>query len=281
MTRFSWPHSNDYPVTLKHQRTTLHLQKELPTLTRQALKRMIDLTPDAKRVSAPLECASSRLFTKRERLDSFRQKWRVQHGTRKRNGMFDWSLEELVNTCEANRRGARVPGLVGFGYSRSKVGLIDDVFLITHRLDGYLDGYNWILAHPQAVNQLLDATFELLHALHAQGITHMDLWAANVMLPEQVGKPAMAIDLENSFSVPTAFFSETLAFQFGFFYYRHIYRFITEIDYDAKVKQAVERYFPQIREADFKRVYEIAKHQDIGRLKRRDIFLEGKIESLW
>ncbi|MBF8669029.1 hypothetical protein IR012_01575 [Pseudomonas putida] len=270
---------DEYPHTLRYRDTTLHLQGPIAPHTRQALEQLIEQSASAKRVSAPLACVQSQLFTKREKLDSLKKKLRMQRGRPKRNGMYDWSLEELINTREASRRGARVPRLVGYGYSRSRFGLMQDFFLITELLSGHEDGLARIRRAPEAVPQVIEAAFELLHALHCRGITHMDLWAANVMLPQQ-GK-AQAIDLENSFSEPSNFFSETLGFQFGFFYYREIYRYITEADYDAAVECALAEYFPDVQRAAFNRVYALAKHEEIGRLKRREIFTRGVLESRW
>ncbi|MFG0826840.1 lipopolysaccharide kinase InaA family protein [Pseudomonas sp. CJQ_7] len=270
---------DEYPHTLRYRDTTLHLRAPIAAHTRQAFERLIDQSANARRVSAPLGCARSKLFTKREKLDSLRKKWRMQRGSPRRNGLYDWSLEELINTREANRRGARVPDLVGYGYTRSRFGLMQDFFLVTEQLTGHVDGLTVLRESAEAVYRVIAASFELLHALHCSGITHMDLWAANVMLPLQ-GK-AQAIDLENSFAEPTAFFSETLGFQFGFFYYREIYRYITEADYDAAVECALAEYFPDVQRAAFNRVYALAKHEEIGRLERRDIFTSGVLESRW
>lgn len=266
---------NEYPYTLQHLDTTLHFQAPIAPHTRQAFETLIEQTPAAKRVSAPLACATSKLFTKRERLDSLRKKWRVQRGNPKRNGMYDWSVEELINTREAAIRGAPVPKLQGFGYRRSKFGLIQDVFLITELLANHVDGLTMVREEPQAVQRVIEATFELLHTLHRQGITHMDLWAANVMLPKQ--GPAQAIDLENSFSEPSEYPAQTLGFQFGFLYRREIYRYITEADYDAAVARALSKYFPEVQCADFGGIYKRAKHEDIGRLERREIFSHGSL----
>ena len=270
---------NEYPHTLRHRDTTLHLQAPIAPHTRQAFERLIEQSASAKRVSAPLACSRSMLFTKREKLDTLKKKLRMQRGRPKRNGMYDWSLEELINTREAARRGARVPKLVGYGYSRSRLGLMQDFFLITELLSGHEDGLAKVRKKPEAVHRVIAAAFELLHALHCQGVTHMDLWAANVMLPEE--GQAQAIDLENSVSGPTAYPSETLGFQFGFFYYREIYRYITEADYDAAVECALAEYFPDVQRAAFNRVYALAKHEEIGRLERREIFTSGVLESRW
>lgn len=274
----SW--AKDFPHTLKHHRATLHLNTQLPEHARLALEQLIERPLSAKRVSAALDCTQSALFAKREQLDSFKKKLRIQWGNPKRNGMYDWTIEELINTCEAHRRGARVPGVVGYGYSRSRFGLVEDVFLISQLLTDHVDGLTLIRRDPQAVRGLIVSAFELLQSLHDQGIVHMDLWAANVMLPEKGAAHAQAIDLENSFNNPSAYFSETLGFQLGFFYKREIYRYITEADYDAMVECTLQNY-PQLERATFSRVYEISKHQDVGRLERRDIYLKGYLKARW
>lgn len=268
---------DEYPFTLQHRDTTLHFQSSIEASTRQAFEHLIEQRSTDKRISAPLDCTVSKLFTKRERLDSLRKKWRVQRGSPKRNGMYDWSLEELINTREAALRGAPVPKLKDFGYRRSKLGLIQDVFLITEFLADHVDGLTLVREQPQAVHRVIEAAFELLHALHGQGITHMDLWAANVMLSEK--GEAQAIDLENSFSEPSQYLGEILGFQFGFFYRREIYRYITEADYDVVVERARAKYFSDVAPGNFEWIYELAKHEDIGRLERRELFTRGSLNA--
>lgn len=268
---------DEYPHTLQYRGTTLHFQSPVAPHTRRAFESLIEEKPRSKRVSAPLDCAVSKLFTKREQLDSLKKRWRVQRGNPKRDGLYDWSLEELINTREAARRDAPVPKLKGFGYRRSRLGLIQDIFLITELLTDHVDGLTKVREEPESIYHVIEATFELLHALHGQGITHMDLWAGNVMLPKS--GQAQAIDLENSFSGATDYLNETLGFQFGFFYYREMYRYITEADYDAAVERGLAKWFPEVRRADFDRVYGPAKHEKIGRLERRAIFTHGIVES--
>ena len=156
---------------------------------------------------------------------------------------------------------------------------MQDFFLITELLHDHVDGLSKAREAPAAVSAVIEATFELLHALHRRGITHMDLWVANVMLPQQ-GK-ARAIDLENCFFGQTDYPDEILGFQFGFIYFREIYRYITEADYDSAVEQALATYFPDIGRAGFDRIYALAKHQEVGRLERRDIFNNGVLQSRW
>ena len=271
---------NEFSYTLNHRRSTLHFKTAPAAFTTQALQRLVEQKGSSKRISAPLDCSQSALFTKRQPLDSLKKKLRVAFGGRKRKDLNDWVVEELVNTAEAHKRGARVAPLIGFGYSRDRLGLMDDFIIITGLLSGHTDGWKWVNANPKQVETLIVSAFELLRSLHQQGISHMDLWAANVMLPDELPGPAQAIDLENCFCRPTAFLSETLGFQFGFFYFREIYRFITEARYDELVDAALAEY-PDIDRERFKHCYQISKHEQVGRKGRRAVFLEGKLQSRW
>lgn len=271
---------NEFSFKLNHRRATLHFKTPPAAFTAQALQRLIEQKRSAKRVSAPLDCSKSALFTKRQQLDSLKKKLRVAFGNTNPNDLNDWVIEELINTAEAHKRGAPVAPLVGFGYSKDRLGLMDDFFIITGLLEGYTDGWLWISTRPNQVETLIASAFELLHSLHQQGISHMDLWAANVMIPEHAPGPAKAIDLENCFCRPTDFLSETLGFQFGFFYRREIYRFITEAHYDQLVDAALARY-PGIDRERFNHCYQISKHEDVGRKSRRAVFLEGKLKARW
>lgn len=272
--------AKEFPHTLKHRRATLHFKTLLPIHARLAIEQLIEQRHATKRVSAPLEYPQSSLFAKSEQLVSLKQKLRIELGNPRRNGMYDWAIEELINTVEAHGRGARVAGLVGFGYSRSSLGLMDHFFLITQLLTNHVDGLSWIRAHPQAVEQFIESAFELLFSLHAKDVVHMDLWAANIMLPQDGRGAALAVDLENSFSTSSPFFSETLGFQMGLFYFHEIYRYITEANYDALVERALGKY-PQVNRQLFYKVYQISKHHNVGRLERRQIFLKGYLESRW
>lgn len=76
---------DEYPHTLRYRDTTLHLQGPIAPHTRQAFEELIAQSANAKRVSAPLACVQSQLFTKREKLDSLKKKLRMQRGRPKRN----------------------------------------------------------------------------------------------------------------------------------------------------------------------------------------------------
>lgn len=135
-------------------------------------------------------------------------------------------------------------------------------------------------AQPEQVESFITSAFELLHSLHQQGISHMDLWASNVIIPDQLPGPAQAIDLESCFCRPTDFLSATPGFQFGFLYFRDIYRFITEARYDELVNKALAQY-PDLDRERFEHSYQVSKHQPVGRKGRRAVFLAGKIQSHW
>lgn len=64
---------DEYPHTLRYRDTTLHRQGPIAPHTRQAFEELIAQSANAKRVSAPLACVQSQLFTKREKLDSLKR----------------------------------------------------------------------------------------------------------------------------------------------------------------------------------------------------------------
>lgn len=260
----------DFPFTYTHQRSTLHFSTPITPHVADAMKHLLNQARQDKRVSAPVLSSGCRLFAKRQPIDTFKKKIRIARGRAKRCGMYDWPIEELMNTAEAQRRGVRVPSLIAFGYTRSPVGLANDVIIITELLPDHTDGLKWVNANPHRVEHLIAKAFELLQALNSKGIIHMDLWAANVMLANTGDAPAHAIDLENCFLKAPEDLSETLGFQFGFFYHREIYRFITEARYDALVYGALNAY-PAVDKSRFAKVYEESKHQHIGRKERRGV----------
>lgn len=64
---------NEFSYILNHRRATLHFKTPPATFTTKALQRLVEQKHSAKRVSAPLDCAKSALFTKREQLDSLKK----------------------------------------------------------------------------------------------------------------------------------------------------------------------------------------------------------------
>lgn len=269
----------DFPCTIQNGQSTLHLNHSPSTNTSQALFEFIDNRRHKKirRASAPVVGDKAFLFAKVQSLDSIQAKIRVTLGNPLRDGRYDWPVEELLNTIEAGKRGADVPALIGFGYKKSRLGIIEEVFIITRLLDKHIDGLQWLERNPTQVETLIKKSFAVLRSLHERRITHMDLWAANLMFEEQSNRPAKAIDLENCFYSSPQYSSETLGFQFGFFYHREIYRFITEARYDELVTQALDQY-GHLNSEKFKTFYQAGKHAKIGRKERRRIFLNGILD---
>lgn len=268
----------DYPITFVFGNTTLHLSEQPSVEARQALEKLIEKRRSRKltRASAPLTAGATPLFAKVQPLDTFKAKVRVTLGKPQRNGRFDWPLEELKNTLEAQRRGVRMPPLQGFGYTRDRLGLTQEYFIITRLLDDHIDGVRWLKRNPDKVESFILDAFDLLSSLARKNITHMDFWIGNIMIPETSHKPLKAIDFENCFAGQTAHLSETLGFQLGFFYRRDIYKLITEADYDRLVYEYVGQ-FPGISRKKFDDVYFASKHEYVGRKQRREVFLNGTL----
>ncbi|MGE8439402.1 MAG: hypothetical protein ACN6P2_22965 [Pseudomonas palmensis] len=265
-----------YPFTFKHRRSTVHLNAPVSTALAATLTLLLSQERPSNRASAPLSTGDSPLFAKRQALETLPKRIRFTRGTRKRCGMFDWPIEELINTAEAHRRGASVPGVVGYGYTRSRLGLMNDFVIITELLQNYTDGYQWMLAKPEEVERVIGAAFELLLSLNSSGIYHMDLWAANVMMCNDGVGATHAIDLENCFVQETEFLSETMGFQFGFFYLREVNGVVDEARYDELVNKALVAH-TGVDKKRFTEVFQVAKHSHLGRKERRDVFARGLV----
>lgn len=130
--------------------------------------------------------------------------------------MYDWPVEEVLNTAEAHRRGAPIAPLAGFGYSKSPLGITQEYFIFTELLGEHINGMTWIESTLWEIETFIQLSFRLLRVLHNKQITHMDFWANNVMVNLAPKDIPMAIDTENCFPTTSQYFSETTAFQFGF-----------------------------------------------------------------
>lgn len=266
----------NFPSTLMHRNATIFTIDGIDGTAQQAIQDLIDARHQVQdRVSAPLKGMESELFAKFQPLDSLRPKLRVTFGRAKRDGTYDWPIEEVINTLGAQQRNAPVAPLHGFGYRKSALGLIQEFFIFTKMLDGYLNGLEW-LKQEQDIQNLIAVSFKLLHSLHSKGIAHMDFWANNVMINAQQPTQAKAIDLENCFLTPTDYLTEVLAFQFGFYYRREIFRFVIEQDYDRMVQEALGQY-DGIDSGRFDEIYASSKHENISRRARREIFHKGTV----
>ncbi|MBD8202654.1 lipopolysaccharide kinase InaA family protein [Pseudomonas viridiflava] len=226
-----------------------------------------------KRISGPLLAGDTRLFAKSQLLESLKSRLRVTLGRQTADGRYDWAVEELHNTLAASQRGIPSPSIIGFGYIRRGLGLVQETLLLTELLDGYCDGQDWLEQHPQRVQWFVEHALELLQRSNAKGIYHMDFSALNIMLDENNAEPMKVIDMENCFVGPTPYSAETLAFQTGFLYRRGLYKFITEADYDSLVHRMTQ--CDDVEMSRFEALYDVCKHENIGRKERRRIFLEG------
>ncbi len=275
----SFPDSSvlqSFPATLSHRNATVYTTHGTDESAQQAIQDLIDTRLELKdRVSAPLKGMENDLFAKSQPLDSLRPKLRVTFGRAKRDGTFDWPVEEVINTLGAQKRGAPVAGLYGFGYRKSALGLIQEFFIFTQMLDGYVSGLDW-LNQTRDIHGLINVSFNLLRSLHSKGVVHMDFWANNVMIDPKQPTVAKAIDLENCFLTPSDYLTEVLAFQFGFYYRREIFRFVIEKEYDHLVMEELAHYAGIDRER-FAEMYAASKHENISRRARREIFHKGTV----
>lgn len=272
-----------FPSTFRHLNAKLYLVEPPASTAARAFKGLIESrihrrNRKMERVSAPLRGLENEIFAKSQPLDNLRPKIRVTLWRAKRDGMFDWPLEEVINTVEAQRRGAPVARLTGFGYSKSRIGITEEFFIFTELLTSHSNGMDWIQHETNDIEEFIHIAFGLLKQLHDKNLTHMDYWANNVMVSRSPAEQHRAIDLENCFlSSSCDHLSEVLGFQFGFFYRRDIYRFITEARYDQLVAEELARHYSSVDQSRFDSIYPLAKHEVISRRARRDVFLKGTV----
>ncbi|MFL9814307.1 hypothetical protein D7241_13715 [Stutzerimonas sp. VN223-3] len=178
--------------------------------------------------------ATQKIFIKTARIESLPSRIRVSLGLRRRSGIYDWPLAELHNNVNARLRTDLIPNLIGYGF-KHRLGLVDEVFLAYEHLEGHMHGLEWVRRHKEKVADLVRAALNLISNLNHQGIYHLDLWAANIMLRPDGLDGLKAIDLENCFIGTTPHHSETLGFQYGFLYQYALNEYITEEEFDALV----------------------------------------------
>ncbi|WP_024618500.1 hypothetical protein [Pseudomonas kilonensis] len=268
----------NYPFTFRFLNTDLHFRQKPCHHIEHSLRQLITNRRKCAetRTTAIIPGSEQSLFAKVQRLDSFKSKVRITLGTAQRNGRFDWPLEELQNMLHAEERGVETSALLGFGYTRSGLGLAQDYFLITQLLEDHIDGKKWLAEHPGQIETFIRKAFQLLDSLTSRNISHMDFWVGNLMQPTDGKGPLKAIDFENCFSRSTPYLSETLGFQLGFLYHREIYKLITEARYDSLVREFL-RQKPTVSMDNFNEVYQVSKHSHLGRKERREVFLQGRL----
>ena len=225
-----------------------------------------------------LKTSNNHFFVKTEKLDDFRSRLRATLGLRRSDGGQMWLIEELRNSVEAFRRGAPVPKVTAFGYQRRGRRLIREFFLVSEMLEGHVDGMEWLRTPGVDIEQLLRSCFALFKQLHDRDIFHLDLWLANMMLDPRHPAQLYAVDLENCHIGATRYFSEVLAFQFGFLFFRFLHEHITEARYDELVADALAAY-RNIDEKRFSQIYEVVKRKPISRKKRKLLVLQGVLKT--
>lgn len=267
-----------FPLTVNFEDLTLHLDDGsvgdvLPSIARLIEERS-SRSSSSRRTSSVLHAQHAALFVKTSAIDNLRSKLRVTLGKPRRKGGFDWPIAELINTSEACRLGLPLPLLKGFGYRRKGLGLIEEVFLVSECLEGYVNGVEWLQQNGADVEIFLADAFNLLRELHDKEVFHLDLWAENFMVHPQAPRKLQVIDLENCHIGPAPYLAEVLSFQFGFLYQRCVKDYLDEVRYDQLVAGALSAY-PAIDRQRFEEFFQVCKHAIVGRKERREILLRG------
>lgn len=225
------------------------------------------------------DTSRSRFFVKTEKIDTFPSRMRATFGLQRSEGGYTWLVEELRNSIEAFRRGAPVPKVAGFGYQRRGRRLVQEFFLVSEMLEGHVNGMEWIQRPGIDIESFLLNCFSLFKQLHDREIFHLDLWLANIMVdPTKPDHQLRVVDLENCHIGAAPRYSETLGFQFGFFFFRFVRDYISEARYDELVTAALQAY-GEVDEACFAHIYELAKRKPTCRKKRRLLISQGKLAT--
>ena len=220
------------------------------------------------------------VFVKTARIESLPSRLRISLGLKRRSGAYDWALAELHNNIKASQRTNLIPMLIGYGFIKRNLGLVNEVFLTYENLDDHVDGLAWTRRNPSKIKIFIQASLNLITTLNWQGIYHLDLWAANIMLPTGNINGMKVVDLENCFIGTCAHHSETVGFQFGFLYQYALNQFITEAHYDALVSTYIGN-LSDIDQVRFQPFYQRFKHQCADRKDRhlipqRGLLIDGK-----
>jgi hypothetical protein len=229
-------------------------------------------------LSAPTCSNGKTFFIKSTELSSLPSRTRVTFNLKRRNGLHDWPIAELLNNIKINSLTEQAPKLIGHAIRTGRSGLAKDTILIFEYLHDHIDGLLWVKNNPSKTANFITSTLNLITSLNNQGIIHLDLWARNVMLPEKAAAPLKLIDLENCIIGQTDFPSETLGFQFGFLYHHTLKNHITEKDYDFIVKRKISTE-GWLDHSKFEKTYQHFKHSHAGRKDRQLIIKFGKIQQ--
>lgn len=271
----------EFPYISKRGGLSLYLDDEA---SNDILEPIAELIAQRKKVSMR-RCVSgcmrgehSHLFVKTAELESFPSRIRATLGLQRKLIGYEWPVAELINTLDAQRNGAPVARLRGYGIRRQAT-LVCELFLLSEVLVGYVDGKLWLSEprSPEQIELFLLCVFELMHKLHQVQVCHLDLWVGNIMLKPDNLADMKVVDLENCYIGRPTHWSEALGFQFAFLYLRMVSEHIDEARYDQMVAVAVNAY-PGLDRAAFERIYTACKHRQISRKKRRTLLLKGELQ---
>ena len=268
-----------FPLCHQIAKATLNFSRPPSVAVLAAIGKLIEphYLDRPNRISQLVGHDGCKFFMKVQRVETLPKKFRITLGRPKRSGRFDWPIEELLNTIIAAERGVETARIVGFGVVKPRFGIVQEFVLLTEFLEGHLNGLQWLQKHPERVVEFIKGCMNLIVDMRNRGLIHLDLWVANVMVPEKQWNTLRVIDMENVFTRPSGFNSETLGFQLGFLYRKEMNHFIDEALYDSLVADFL-RECVEIDGAAFARVYTASKHNKFSHKKRRKIFLEGELE---
>jgi hypothetical protein len=266
----------DQPYSICRNRTTLFTQSDDPETLLDAIEHFIEarIAAKRKRLSGPLQQAPH-LFAKTYKIRSFPARLRITFNLKRRIGGYDWAVTEIFNNIRAEALNAPTPRLIGFGYTRGRSGLIQEVFLINENLAAYSNGTHW-LSGEDRIEEFVSRALALIQELNGKHIYHLDPWAGNIMLATEGSNPTRMIDLENCVIGETPHSDATLGFQVGYLYQIRMKGLISESRYDTLVRRAMAERQQPCGER-FEEAYSKYKSQRICKKNRRAIVTRGEL----
>lgn len=243
--RYLRKHGVSLPIKWSEKRWTCISEQEAFghfTAFAQTLVNERNSRPMSSRSFGRLCFGQGTYFIKTTEITQLQEQLRMTLGLQRRVGGYGWPVAEVINTSQAITRGLNTPKLCGFGYKRSRLGLIKEVFIVTDWLNEHVNGLEWLQSKKTDPKEFFEYCFQAMLEMHQKNIWHLDLWVGNVMLSPLSPNKLTVIDLENCYIGETGYTSETLGFQFGFLYYRDINKYLSEEDYDSAVSKALEGY---------------------------------------
>jgi hypothetical protein len=258
-----------YPYKVRFGCVVIHTRLPLPEEAKVTLCQIVTSGATRRRSHAQIQCKDCRIFVKREQIDTFKKKVRINFNLVRTGETFDHPIEELKNCYCAETRDAPVAPLLGYGYKNSHLGIIDETYILTVLMTRYLTAKQMLSFYRNDTSKIIRSAFILKYNLNKKGIFHLDFWLGNIMIAENFS--ARAIDLEHCIVDDKKHYSSIIGYQFGHLYRLDLHFYIPENVYDRHVRAAVKLFYKDVEKDKFDYAYNVSKHERLSRVTKGNI----------